>query len=180
VQTLVRPCQYRRATRRSPIRLVASGTQRICVFDLSEDDQLRHLGTQNRMFSTSFPKNHRKQNRINKLIAALDEHTAACDALKAELGCVEADDLLEKLWDTISELVERMRPSNQQPWLGFRPRRKCCLLVLGWQRPRGRGSYCGGNHQGLGERSISCVTRCIVRSTGRGPPVHARRVYFQP
>jgi hypothetical protein len=61
------------------------------------------------MFSTSFPKNHRKQNRINKLIAALDEHTAACDALKAELGCVEADDLLEKLWDTISELVERMR-----------------------------------------------------------------------
>ena len=33
------------------------------------------------------------------MIAALDEYTEACDALKAELGIPEHDDMTDNLWD---------------------------------------------------------------------------------
>ena len=43
------------------------------------------------------------------MIAALDEYTEACDALKAELGIPEHDDMTDNLWDAIAEIADRMK-----------------------------------------------------------------------
>jgi hypothetical protein len=103
-------------------------------FALPEADQLRHLGAPKPHVQHLFSKtpSARKQNRINKLIAALDEYTAACDALKVELGMAEADDVLEKLWDPIGEIVEHMKAIEPTTVQGLQAKAKMLLLWY-WQ-----------------------------------------------
>lgn len=50
----------------------------------------------------------RQQNRLNKLVAALDEHTAAHDALRAELGISEAAKHAEALCELILDITDRI------------------------------------------------------------------------
>jgi hypothetical protein len=79
-------------------------------FALPEDDQLSEYGRPGPAAQHLFSKTscEWKQNRINKLLAALDEHTASCDALKAEIGCHEADDLVHELYEPIVDIISRM------------------------------------------------------------------------
>jgi hypothetical protein len=72
-----------------------------------------------------------KQNRVNKLLAALDEHTASCDALKAEIGCHEADDLVHELYEPIVDMISRMEAIEPQTMAGFQAKTNAPRLVLG-------------------------------------------------
>jgi hypothetical protein len=103
-------------------------------FSLPEDDQLRHRGAPKSHVQQLFSKepSTRKQNRINKLIAALDEHTAACDALKAELGIHEVDALVETLWDPIAAAAHRMQEIEPVSILGLQAKAQM-LLYWYWE-----------------------------------------------
>ncbi|WP_441256052.1 hypothetical protein [Tardiphaga sp. 285_C5_N1_2] len=79
-------------------------------FALPKDQHLLEYGepklSVQHMFSKKFSK--RKQNRMNKLIAALDQHHTECDALYEEIGCKEADRALEELADPIYDIVDEI------------------------------------------------------------------------
>jgi hypothetical protein len=102
-------------------------------FALPEDDQLLQFGAPHPSAQHLFSKtpSARKQNRINKLLLALDEHTAACDALKAELGCDEVSDAVDRLYDPIAELVERMEAIEAATVAGLQAKAKV-LLCWNW------------------------------------------------
>jgi hypothetical protein len=104
------------------------------AFDaLPEGDQLLEYGAPKphvqHLFSKT-PSPH-KQKRIDELAACLDEHTAACDALKLELGCHEAADLLEKLVGPIWDIVERMDEIEPTTVAGLQAKAKM-LLCWHW------------------------------------------------
>jgi hypothetical protein len=66
-------------------------------FALPEDDQLKEYDRPKPHVQHLVSKtpSKRKQNRVNKLIAALDEYTAACIALEKQLGLPEAEQFEE-------------------------------------------------------------------------------------
>lgn len=110
------------------------------AFDaLPEDDQLRHLGAPKPHVQHLFSKkpSKRKQNRINKLIAALDEYDAACEALKLELGIPDAEDLVEELWEPITDIVERMNAIEPTTLAGFQAKAKL-LFHYYWDEDESR------------------------------------------
>jgi len=64
--------------------------------------------------------------------AGFEPATQACDAINAELGYHEADDLHEKLYEPISEIVERMKAIEPKTILGLQAKAKMpTSLVLG-------------------------------------------------
>jgi len=98
---------------------------------LPEEEQLSHLGQPHpnaqRLFSKKPSK--WKQNRVNKLLAALDEYRDRCDALKAEMGLQEADDLAEAWHDQIMGILDRIEAIKPQTLKCFQAKTK---MLLNW------------------------------------------------
>ena len=97
------------------------------LFALPEDDRLDQDGAPQPHVQQQPSK--RKQNRINKLAAALDEYDAALEALMVELGRHEAHDLLDKAWEPIEEIVDRMNAIEPTTVAGLQAKAK---LLLEW------------------------------------------------
>jgi hypothetical protein len=68
-------------------------------------------------------------NRVNKLVAALDEYTAACDAVVKQLGLPEAEHLGEELYVPILEIVDRMEAIEPRTIQGFQAK---ATMLLKW------------------------------------------------
>lgn len=98
-------------------------------FALPEEHQLRNLGVPHERVQHLFFKTPSalKQNRLNKLLAALDEHTAACEALKDELGCHEAAARAEQLIGPVWEIAERMEAIEATSLAGLQAKAKVLL-----------------------------------------------------
>jgi hypothetical protein len=85
-----------------------------------------------------------KQNRVNKLIAALDEYTAAGDALVEQLGLPEAEQFEESSYEPILEIVDRMEAIEPLTIQGFQAK---AMLLLKWHwadRPRAKLEWAEG------------------------------------
>lgn len=102
-------------------------------FALPEDDQLSEYGRPGPAAQHPFSKTscEWKQNRVNMLLAALDEHTASCDALAAEIGCHEADDLVHELYEPIVDMISRMEAIEPQTIAGCQAKTKCSSVGIG-------------------------------------------------
>ena len=62
----------------------------------------------------------RRQNRMNKIVAAYDSWRAACEALETELGLPEAEERRGDLHDPIDDIVERIKALKAHPIAGAR------------------------------------------------------------
>jgi hypothetical protein len=102
-------------------------------FALPEDDQLLHLGAPKPHVQHLFSKvpSATKQDRLNKLIVALAQYTEACDALKVELGCHQADEEFDLLLAPISEIADRMGSIEPTTIAGLQAKAKM-LLYFEW------------------------------------------------
>jgi hypothetical protein len=110
------------------------------------DDQLKEYDGPKPHVQHLFSKtpSKRKQNRVNKLIAALDEYTAACIALEKQLGLPEAEQFEEALYAPILEIVDRMEAIEPQAIQGFQAK---AMLLLKWywaDRPRAKLEWVEG------------------------------------
>jgi hypothetical protein len=113
---------------------------------LPEDDQLKEYDRPKPHVQHLFSKtpSKRKQNRVNKLIAALDEYTAAVLALEKQLGVPEAEQFEEELYVPILEIVDRMEAIEPQALQGFQAK---AMLLLKWywaDRPRAKLAWVEG------------------------------------
>jgi hypothetical protein len=144
---------------------------------LPEEDRLTDLGAPKPHVQHLFSKkpSKYKQDRINQLAAALDEYTAACDALIAELGIPEADDVTEKLWDEIFEIAHPMKSIEPTTIQGLQAKAKIPGTGIGPARRRGRMPDSGGNHQ---EPSARPIGRLIDKLRMLYRPAGSRRRAF--
>jgi len=115
-------------------------------FALPEDDQLKEYDRPKAHVQHLFSKtpSEWKQNRVNKLIAALDEYRAACDSLEKQLGLPEAEQFEEELYAPILEIVDRMEAIEPVTIEGFQAK---AMLLLKWywaNRPRAKLEWVEG------------------------------------
>jgi hypothetical protein len=98
---------------------------------LPEEEQLSHLGQPSPNAQHLFSKKPSKwkQNRVNKLLAALDEYQDRCGALTAEMGLQEADDLAEESHDQIMGILERIEGIKPETLRGLQVKAK---MLLNW------------------------------------------------
>ena len=115
-------------------------------FALPEDDQLREYDRPKAHVQQLFSKapSEWKQNRINKLTAAVGEYRAACDSLEKQLGRPEAEQFEEALYVPILEIVDRMEAIEPVTIEGFQAK---AMLLLKWywaNRPRAKLEWVEG------------------------------------
>lgn len=73
--------------------------------------------------------NKRLQNRFNKILAAWDAYTSACEALRTKLGLREVEDYSCELYNPIADMVERIELLEARTLAGVRAK---ALILLHW------------------------------------------------
>jgi hypothetical protein len=136
---MVQPLRHRNAPGRDQIRLESLKQENEEeFFALPEADQLKEYDRPKPHVQHLFSKipSKWKQDRVNKLIVALDEYTAARCALEKQLGFPEAEEFEEELYEPISEIVERMEAIEPLTTHGFQAKAELLFKWYWGDRPR--------------------------------------------